>query len=189
MKVLLLLLAVPAWSGATDPVLRARRGLSEVVAFQDQRADLFPRRAPEGARLLTREAKEEVWRAWGRFSDYLLALESRRGAGGELARLAVRRRADDFLRAYAAFLAQYRWGMEFIERAEKDPDLHKVLDEPVPELGLPGGAYAGLKYRFLHLGRAAEFAALEAVRKSLGEAGSSELRSAVSAEGFRLVVK
>lgn len=161
-------------------VLRARRGLMEVVRFQEERADLFPRAEPAEPRMMTRADKEEVWRAWGRFCDHLLALESKRASHRTFADLARKRRAAGFHAAYAAFLAQYRWALDFIARAEKDPSLHKVLDEPVPELGLAGGAYARLKTRFLNVGRGAEFAAFEALRKSLGDAPDPAVRAALS---------
>jgi hypothetical protein len=171
--------AASAQSEAAE-VLRARRGLGEVVRFQEERADLFPRAEPKEPRVMTRADKEEVWRAWQRFSDHFLALESRRAGHRTFAELALKRRAEEFHGAYAAFLAQYRWALEFIERAERDPSLHKVLDEPVPELGLPGGAYAKFKYRFLNVARGAEFAAFEALRKTLGDAPDPALRAALS---------
>lgn len=177
------LLSMPAFALAQSEgaeVLRARHGLSEVVRFQEERADLFPREGPKEPRVMTRADKEEVWRAWQRFSDHFLALESKRASHKTFVRLAGQGRAEGFHAAYAAFLAQYRWALEFIERAERDPSLHKVLDEPVPELGLPGGAYAAFKYRFLNVARGAEFAAFEAVRKSLGEAPDAALGAALS---------
>lgn len=163
-----LLWAVPA-SAQTEvaEVLRAREGLREVVHFQDERADLFPRIEPKEPRMMTRADKEEVWRAWARFSDHFLALESRRDAKGPH-------------EGYAAFLAQYRWALEFIERAERDPSLHLVLDEPVPELGLPGGAYARFKFRFLNVALGAEFAAFEALRKTRGDAPDKAVAAAIA---------
>ena len=186
MKLLLaVLLLAPASARAqseTEEILRARRGLAEVVSFQDERADLFPRAAPKEPRVMTRAAKEEVWRAWGRFSDHLLALESRRAGHRTFVSLAKPKGRASFHAAYAAFLAQYRWSMDFIERVEKDPSLPMILDEPVPELGLPGRAYSALKYRFLHVARGAEFAAFEAVRKASAEP-EGELRGALAEDG------
>ncbi|TBR25370.1 hypothetical protein EPO15_02330 [bacterium] len=175
-----LLLAPSAALAQTEAaeVLRARRGLMEVVRFQDARADLFPRAEPKEPRVMTRADKEEVWRAWGRFSDHFLALESRRATRKTFADAA--RDAAGFHAAYAAFLAQYRWALEFVERAEKDPSLHKVLDEPVPELGLPGGAYARFKFRFLNVALGAEFAAFEALRKTRGAATDPDLGAALT---------
>ena len=184
MKALTLAVAVlcaPTARAQTEgaEVLRERRGLMEVVAFQEARADLFPRAAPAAERVMTLADKEEVWRAWSRFSDHFLALESRRAGHSTFAGLA-RGKAGDFHAAYAAFLAQYRWAMEFIERADKDSSLRKALDEPVPELGLPGGAYMSLKTRFLNVARGAEFAAFEAVRASWGDPEDPALKAALA---------
>lgn len=148
-----------------DSVLRWRDGLRGVVDFQDRRADLFPPAAPDGPRTLRRTQKEEVWGAWQRALDYLLALDSLRASYGAADRLSGAERGEAFSLRYGAFLAQYRWSMEFIERAERDPGLDAVLDDAVPELGLPKGSYARLKYRWLHVGRAAEFAAMEALHR------------------------
>lgn len=181
MKVLVaaLLWAAPAAAQTEGAeVLRARQGLREVVRFQEDRADLFPRAEPKEPRMMTRADKEEVWRAWSRFCDFFLALESRRATHKTFADRT--RDAAGFSEAYAAFLAQYRWALEFIERAERDPSMHLVLDEPVPELGLPGGAYARFKFRFLNVALGAEFAAFEALRKARGEAADPALRAAIA---------
>lgn len=174
-----LLWAAPA-SAQTEgvEVLRARQGLRDVVRFQEDRADLFPRVEPKEPRMMTRADKEEVWRAWSRFSDFFLALESRRATHATFAERA--RDAKGFHEAHAAFLAQYRWALEFIERAERDPSLHLILDEPVPELGLPGGAYARFKFRFLNVALGAEFAAFEALRKTRGDASDPAIAEAVA---------
>ncbi|MBC2717009.1 MAG: hypothetical protein HF978_17025 [Desulfobacteraceae bacterium] len=39
---------------------------------------------------------------------------------------------------FAAFLAQYRYAMDFIDISDQNPDFHVVLNESVPEIGLPG---------------------------------------------------
>jgi hypothetical protein len=61
-----------------------------------------------------------------------------------------------------------------------------LLNEPVPELGLPGGSYASLKFRFLSIARAAEFGALEALDRVSHNSRFPELRAAI-AEDSRVV--
>jgi hypothetical protein len=50
--------------------------------------------------------------------------------------------------------------MDFINLAEKNPALHIILNEPVPEIGLPENTYVDLKFRFLNVLRGAEFVRL-----------------------------
>jgi len=49
-----------------------------------------------------------------------------------------------FRLAYAAFFAQYRQALDFIAVAERNPAMLTMLNEPVPELGLPERTYARL---------------------------------------------
>ena len=112
--------------------------------------------APAG-RMLSASEKEKVRSAWSAFLDYILALDSvgayHREQKGE-APLVI---------SYAAFLAQYRGALEMIDAAERLPGIDEVLNEEVRSLGLPGGSYSRVKFRFLNVARATEFAALESL--------------------------
>src|SRR5215204_2890142 len=52
-----------------------RKGLRDVIEYVRSHPDLFPAESPKSPRLLRREEKETVWRAWQRFLDYVVALE------------------------------------------------------------------------------------------------------------------
>jgi len=143
-----------------------RDGLRAVIQYLDSREDLFPRVPVKNPRLLLREEKEAVWNAWQRLLDYLLALESLEQYHAQFARLKGAEKEDSFLISYAALLARYRGALEFIERADRNPELHKVLNDPVPELGLPGGTYASLKLKHLNIAIATQFTAREALLKT-----------------------
>jgi hypothetical protein len=172
-----LLGASAAWAAADSPAgeegrvsadLRAianyREGMARIVAFGVTRPDLFPTNRVSGLRALTREQKEAVWSAWNSFLDYAMALDSIRE---EYLRPSLETKADRKREAltagYAAFLAEYRYALEFIRMAEKDPNLDVLLNDPVPELGLAGGTYARLKLHALNAVRATEFLALKTV--------------------------
>jgi hypothetical protein len=140
-----------------------RQGLRSVITFVRSRPDLFPASRLKESRLLRREEKEVVWTTWQRFLDYVVALDSTERYHARFLRLKGDAREDSFLIGYAALLAQYRAALEFVERAENHAELDKILNEPVPEIGLPAGTYAKLKVRFLNVAIATEFAAREAV--------------------------
>jgi len=106
----------------------------------------------------------DAWRTWQAYLDHTLALDSLGSAYADLyERRRKGRKRDAFRIGYAAFLAQYRHALEFIELAEKNPQLHVVLNEQVPELGLPAGTYSRLKRGFLSVARGTEFARLSAL--------------------------
>ena len=90
-------------------------------------------------RMPSREAREAVWAAWQRFLDYLLALDTIGRAHQRFAELAPPEREQSFAIGHAAFVAQYRFALELLDRLDRNPDLQPLLNEPVPELGLPTG--------------------------------------------------
>lgn len=161
-----------------------RDGLRAVLQYMDSREDLFPHvRVPaEKSRLLLREEKEAVWNTWQRFLDYVLALESLEQYHAHFARLKGTDKEDSFLIEDAALLGRYRAALEFIERADKNPELHKVLNDPVPELGLPGGSFSSLKFKHLNIAIATQFTARELVMKTFTGARQPALRAAIAAD-------
>jgi len=116
------------------------------------------------------------------FLDYLLALESLEQYHAGFHRLKGADREDSFLIGYAALLAKYRAALEFIARADHNPELDKVLNEPVPEIGLPAGTYAKLKFKYLNVAIATEFAAHEVMLKTFSGNRRPALRQAIAAD-------
>jgi hypothetical protein len=173
-------------AGDARAVQLQREGLLAVIGFTASQTNLFPRTRPAESRLLRREEKEIVWSTWQRFLDYLVALDSIGRYHASYYRLKGLTREDAFLTGYAAFLAQYRAALEFIERAENHAELDKILNEPVPELGLPAGTYAKVKFRFLNVGRATEFAACAALLPMFSGDRQPALRAAIRADSSRL---
>ena len=159
-----------------------RQGLRTVISYVESRPDLFPTELPKESRLLRREEKEIVWNTWQRFLDYLVALESVELYHAQFYRLKGAAKEDSFLIGYAAMLAKYRAAMEFIDRAEHNPELDKVLNDPVPERGLPAGSYARLKFKYLNVAIATEFAAREVLMKTFSGKRQPELRNAIRSD-------
>jgi hypothetical protein len=151
----------------TASATRCRDGLRGVLDFLEGQTNLFPvAKLPDG-RFLPREEKEVLWPAWKRFLDYLVALDALREPHDDFWRLRAPSRDTSFQIQQAAFLAQYRHAMEFIEHAENNREMDKLLNDPVPELGLSANTYDHLKARFLHIARASEFAAGRAWAKGV----------------------
>ena len=169
-------------AGDAQNVQLHRDGLRAVLQYMDAHDELFPKVPVEKPRLLLREEKEAVWNTWQRFLDYTLALESLEQYHSQFARLKGTEKEDSFLIGYTALLARYRAALEFIERADKNPELHKVLNDPVPELGLPGGTYSSLKFKHLNVGIATQFAAREVIMKTFSGSRQPSLRKAIAAD-------
>ncbi len=168
--------------GDARSVLSYREGLLAVMVFADSKPELFPAVALKETRLLRREEKEVVWRAWQRFLDYVMALDSVEQYHANFYRLKSTAREDSFLTGYTAFLAKYRAALTFIRRAENNPELDKVLNDPVPELGMPAGTYAALKFKYLNVAIASDFAAREVVMKTFSGSRQPEMRGAIRAD-------
>jgi len=159
-----------------------RNGLRDVIRFVESRPDLFPNAKPAEKRLLRREEKLVVWNTWQRFLDYLLALESIEQYHANFLRLKGDAKAGSFCIGYAAMLAKYRAALEWIDHIEHNPELDKVLNDAVPELGLPAGTYAKLKFKYLNVAMATRFAASEVAMKTFSQAGSDKLHGGIQAD-------
>jgi uncharacterized protein YycO len=135
---------------------------------------------------LVREDKLTIWGAWSNVLDSLSGLDQlrREHKKFDLFQDSERRNAS-FAIANASFLAGYRYALEIIALADRNPALDTVLNEAVPELGIPSGTFNRFKFRFLNVATASEFAALQVIDKAYANA-SPELRSAID-EDSRII--
>ena len=168
--------------GDTRAVLVQRSGLRSVISYVESRPDVFPASRLKTSRLLRREEKEMAWNMWQRFLDYIVALNSIEKYHAQFYRLKGGAKEHSFLVGYAAMLARYRAAMEFVERAEHNPELDKVLNDPVPELGLPRGTYGKLKVKYLNVVVATDFTAREVLLKTFSGETHPELRKSIRAD-------
>jgi hypothetical protein len=157
-----------------------RAGLRDVVAYVDARPDLFARDRSPAPAVPSREAREAVWAAWQRFLDYVLALDTIGRAHQRFAELEPPARQQSFAIAHAAFVAQYRFALELLDRLDRNSDLQPQLNEPVPELGLPKGTYARVRLRFLNVARSTEFTALGMVDEETKAAAPPGLAAGIA---------
>jgi len=152
-------------SDDVEIIKNTRKAIQDVLIYVKSKPDLFPSKKTTNAILTSREQRKEIWLTWQMFLDRMLVLDKQRtryltfynnSEDKEIKRQAFRVN-------YAAYLAQYRYAMEFITLMENDPSMHTILNEEVPELGLKAGNYKALKFRFLNIIRGLEFAKLETI--------------------------
>jgi len=153
-----------------------RAGLSNATAFAAQQTNLFADTTAIKSHLPRREEKELLWQAWKSYLDYLLALDALDSSHSDWWRLSGEQREQSFAIGYAAFLAKYRYSLEFVALMEKNPFVDTILNEPVPELGLPAGTYARLKLRFLNAATATDFGAQAVVFKTMSDQATKPLQ-------------
>src|SRR5215213_4135800 len=196
----LLAAASPAWAAAPalsdlDPAGRAERqaedlraveiyraGLEHLADHLQARPDLFPGVRLSAPRLLNERQRVDVRGVWKAFLDYSLALHSLERYHADYALTVWRDRAPSFHLARGAFLAQYRFALEFIQRAENDSKLAILLNDPVPEIGLPAGSYDQLKLRFLNVTASSQLTAYGVLARLLPVPADGELARATAAD-------
>ena len=144
-------------------ILESRLGMKTMVEFVGTHPEMFSSVELEGSDIqLDREQRIIVWQAWQKFLDHVLFFDTMGYMYAEVYKNEVSKvnRKGPFLAAFSCFLAQYRFAMDYIEIMEKNPNMHVILNEAVPEFGIAEGSYSKLKFRFLNVIRGAEFARL-----------------------------
>ncbi|HEY3054755.1 MAG TPA: YiiX/YebB-like N1pC/P60 family cysteine hydrolase [Thermoanaerobaculia bacterium] len=152
---------VSASSNNAAAIVIYRAGLMEIVRNLESRP-------VTGTKLPAREEREEARLLWRSFLDYQLALESIRAESSDFLPLKGPERDRMFRQYHAAWLAQYRSALQFIDAAERHPEYHAMLNEKDATLGLVSGSYADFKFHWLNVARAAEYTALALFDSTLG---------------------
>lgn len=163
-------------------ILASRSGMQSVLLFIETHPEIFSSATGQtGSQPLSRQQRLIAWQTWQRFLDHILYLDSlgRIYTEAYFALDDKQEKRQVFQAAFACFLAQYRFALQYIEGMERNPNMHVILNEPVPELGMEAGAYALLKYRFLNVIRGAEFARLNVLYMYYGNTEESPLQEAI----------
>ncbi len=189
------ILATPVMTNATqiapDPAFQ-KQTTADIKTFHILRSNLkrasdFARSRPELFNpvnerkndLLAREDKLAIWGTWSSVLNSLAGLD---GICREYRMFDMfqesERKNISFAVANASFLAGYRHALEFIALADNNPALDTILNEAVPELGIPAGTFVKFKFRFLNVAIAGEFAALQVIGKSYA-GGPPELKRTI----------
>ncbi|MBN2418643.1 MAG: hypothetical protein JXL81_04610, partial [Deltaproteobacteria bacterium] len=160
----------------------ARDGLDQTVVFAQERSALFKGNASRENGLMPRPDKMAIWGAWSSFLNCQAALDAVRQRYGRFGQLSDKsQREASFILSRAAFLAGYHYALEFIALTDSNPDLDIILNEAVPELGIPSDTFARIKFRFLNVAAATEFSALEVIGKQYND-GDQALMDAIEAD-------
>ena len=149
-------------------VKRYRDGVARLINYAKSRVEIFPSARPNVNYLLTESERETVRHLWASLLDYYLLLDSiqRYHLDGYVLPISQQQK-QSFQIAHSAFLTQYRFALEFIERVENDPNLAVLLNDAIPESGLAANSYDNFKLRFLNAKIATEFAAYDVIEKTV----------------------
>jgi hypothetical protein len=159
-------------------LLVARRGLEKTLEFGRSRTDIFNETGKGG--LLTRDRKLALWAAWSSVLDYTMTMDGLRGKYSDFSSLKNKTDASlAFSVADCAFLAEYRYALEYIALVDQNPALDVILNDSVPEMGIPSDTYKEFKFRFLNFVRTTEFASFKLLEKRYG-VPEKELKDACS---------
>ena len=143
-------------------IVHSREALAGIISFMESRPDLFPKTSAKARPMLSREERMTVWHTWQRFLDHMVALAFLEQQYAALQEKEIEIAEKElFLGRYAIFLSQYRYALAFIQIAEEDPNLNTLLNDPVPEIGLPENTYSRLKSEFLNVVKGTRFARLD----------------------------
>ncbi|WP_320823176.1 YiiX/YebB-like N1pC/P60 family cysteine hydrolase [Reinekea sp.] len=133
-------LEIQAESIDVEAIRIQRQGLLNLVDYIDQRPEIFNR--PDRAiMVLNRVEKQTVLNVWHLYLDYMASLlaltDKTRGYKLQSsAERTLRKQTHGF-----ALTSRYRFGLEFISRVGRDPELVKWLNLAHPELDLPVQQY------------------------------------------------
>jgi len=168
-------------------IQHSREGLGNITAYMNAQPELFPKDNPKEARFLDRSQRMALWQTWQAFLDHMLALDllGQRYSALQKYKTGIPRERLFYV-TYAIFLAQYRYALDFINIAERDPDLHILLNEPVPEIGLPRGTYSDLKFEFLNVQKGTEFAWMDVTYRFYDDSAPKALAGGIE-EDRRLI--
>ncbi len=168
----------------TQALRLARQGFGRVLEYMQTRDDLFPENGAQQNSLLDREQKDALRSVWQTFLDHMLVLDEiqqRHDHGGDQSSEDAAARL-----VYAAYLTNYRHALDFIALAERNPDADILLNEPVPEIGLPARSYAKLKFNYLNVLLGLQFGLLEVQHTLRGQSIDSDLDNAMRADARRI---
>jgi len=170
-----------------EKIVNSRKSFEKMQTFMHLRDDLFlhERKLTQG--LTSREQRKEIWLFWQGFLDRIILLDMLgdkydkryKNVRGEF-------KKENYRVAYSAFLLQYRYAVEIISILENNPEMHTILNEPVPELGLEKNTYKKLKFRFLNVLRAGEFTRLDFLYTFFEENQDSILTKGIESDAAKL---
>ncbi len=164
-----------------NTILTSRDGMKSILAFIDENPEIFSNSKSSEPQQPNREQRVLIWQTWQSMLDHIFFFDTMGSMYGQIYKNSTGKIAKQkpFIAAFSCFLAQYRFAMEYIERMERNPDMHILLNDSVPEFGLDQGGYAKVKYRFLNVIRGAEFVRLNILYDFYKNGESTKLTGAI----------
>ena len=168
-----------------EAILGARASLLATLRYARTRPDLFGPAAP--GTLPGRDAKEALWGIWQRVLDCILTLDQVAAAREDWTWEPTQEgRAAGLLAFAAASAAAHRGALDFFALAGTDGLVDAILNDSVPEAGLPEGTYGACKRRFLNVVRGAEFALAASAVAAISPGGTPGLARAYAEDSEAL---
>ncbi len=142
-------------------IQRFREGLAGINLFMKTRPDIFKRPEKFNRSTFNSAERDTILGVWRSMIDYYLALDSLRRFHSGYWLIGDRdHQYGSFVCYLSSFMAEYRYALDFLAITERDDAFAKILNEPLPEIGLEGNSYAEFKFRYLNVAAATEFASL-----------------------------
>ncbi len=133
-------------------VRRYDDGLRQTLLYAKGRPDLFVK--SEEIQLTPRQ-KSELRAIWQTVLDYMRALDGIKGYWRDFHKFGVlqerRAHVEAFTAGYAAWLTQYRHGLEFVDLSVPSAAMEKLLDERSRSHEIPAGSFGLLKWNVINV--------------------------------------
>ncbi|MCG7911546.1 MAG: hypothetical protein JAY82_17420 [Candidatus Thiodiazotropha taylori] len=167
-------------------VLTQRKGLSDIVDYLGSNRELFNDQTTADNQLPDRIQRQQIRSTWVSLLDRLLVLDSISQSYEDYKQQDEITRNRAFRIAYAAFLARYRYVLDFLQITESNPQAHILLNERVADLGLESGTYSKIKFHYLNIAIATEFARLSLSYRLIGEQSGFPLNQGIKEDQAKL---
>ncbi|MET0073388.1 hypothetical protein A3197_02825 [Candidatus Thiodiazotropha endoloripes] len=167
-------------------VLTQRKGLSDIVDYLGSYGGLLQDQKSTENQLPDKVQRQQIRSTWVSLLDRLMILDSISQSYEDYTQQDEVTRKRAFRIAYAAFLARYRYVLDFLQITERHPQLHILLNERVAELGLESGTYSKIKFHYLNIAIATEFARLTLSYSLTGEQPGFPLNQGIEEDQAKL---
>ncbi len=125
-----------------------RNGLLNTLSYMDRHSEIFNRHSNSPI-LLNRQQKETTVEIWHLYLDYMSTLRALSESTLDYLTLGSTERSRRKELHALAFNAHYRFGLEFISRINRDPEISKWLNTEKVEDSLPKNFYRRFRKEFL----------------------------------------
>jgi hypothetical protein len=156
---------------------RYDEGLATTIDYARQNPQIIPNK--EGTADLSETEKANLREVYGSMLDRIRALDQVKSRWKAPQKINPMTRpgnhAKAYLVGYAAWMVQYRRGLDWLEMTVPNRAVETVLDEPAPHYGIPDRSFADMKLRIIRVREVSRLIAgykyYESLQDELEEAG------------------